>query len=139
MTTTIEADRNTAPPPTGAERRRSPRVELKILIQYRFASYEAFLADTSLDISTGGIFICTDEPRANGELVYLQFRLSEGTPLIEGLGRVVHVNPPGIPDRVSGIGIEFVNLDETSRGIIASVVAHRMALAKENRGTTRGD
>ena len=70
----------------GSERRRTPRVALDLLIQYRFESYEAFLGDRSLDISAGGIFICTEAPREEGTLVYLQFRLKEGAPLVEGSG-----------------------------------------------------
>lgn len=115
--------------PQGAERRRSPRIALDLLIQYRFESYEDFLSDRSLDISTGGIFICTEAPREEGALVYLQFRLIEGEPIVEGLGRVVRVNPPGMPGRVAGMGIEFVNLDEASRRTIEDVVAHRLASA----------
>ena len=120
--------------PTGAERRRAPRAALDILIQYRFASYDDLLADRSLDISAGGVFICTEAPKAEGELVYLQFRLTESAPLIEGLGRVVRVNPPGVPGRVAGMGIEFVNLDDASRRIIAAVVAHRLAVANDAEG-----
>lgn len=119
----------TAQEPRGAERRRSPRVALDLLIQYRFETYEDFLTDRSVDISTGGIFICTESPREEGALVYLQFRLKEGEPLVEGLGRVVRVNPPGMPGRVAGMGIEFVNLDEESRRTIEDVVAHRLAKA----------
>ncbi len=113
--------------PPGTERRRAPRAALNLLIQHRFATYEDFLSDQSMDISSGGIFICTESPREEGALVYLQFSLSEGTPLIEGLGRVVRVNPPGIAGRVAGMGIEFVNLDDASRRTIADVVAHRLA------------
>ena len=113
----------------GSERRRTPRVALDLLIQYRFESYEAFLGDRSLDISAGGIFICTEAPREEGTLVYLQFRLKEGAPLVEGLGRVVRVNPPGVPGRVAGMGVEFVNLDDESRQTIEDIVTRRLSKA----------
>ncbi len=119
----------TAQASQGSDRRRSPRVALDLLIQYRFESYEAFLGDRSLDISVGGIFICTEAPREEGTLVYLQFRLKEGAPLVEGLGRVVRVNPPGVPGRVAGMGIEFVNLDDESRQTIEDIVARRLSQA----------
>lgn len=116
--------------PSGAERRKTRRAELSLLIQYRFDDYEQFLADRSLDISVGGMFIITDRPRREGDLICLQFRLKEGAPLIEGLGRVVRVNPPGIPGRVAGMGIEFVNMDEESLRTIADVVERRLAAAR---------
>ncbi|MBQ4333749.1 MAG: TIGR02266 family protein [Myxococcaceae bacterium] len=119
----------TAQASQGSDRRRSPRVALDLLIQYRFESYEAFLGDRSLDISVGGVFICTEAPREEGTLVYLQFRLKEGAPLVEGLGRVVRVNPPGVPGRVAGMGIEFVNLDDESRQTIEDIVTRRLSKA----------
>lgn len=126
---TMNEQATTAQASQGSERRRSPRVALDLLIQYRFESYEAFLGDRSLDISVGGIFICTEAPREEGTLVYLQFRLKEGAPLVEGLGRVVRVNPPGVPGRVAGMGIEFVNLDDESRQTIEDIVARRLSQA----------
>ena len=127
---TMNEQATTAQASQGSDRRRSPRVALDLLIQYRFESYEAFLGDRSLDISVGGIFICTEAPREEGTLVYLQFRLKEGAPLVEGLGRVVRVNPPGVPGRVAGMGIEFVNLDDESRQTIEDIVAHRLSQAQ---------
>ncbi len=126
---TMNEQATTAQASQGSDRRRSPRVALDLLIQYRFESYEAFLGDRSLDISVGGIFICTEAPREEGTLVYLQFRLKEGAPLVEGLGRVVRVNPPGVPGRVAGMGIEFVNLDDESRQTIEDIVARRLSQA----------
>ena len=105
------------------KRRRFPRTPLSLLVQYRFNSFEDFLAEYSLNISPGGMFIRTDEPHEQGSMVYLQFQLTEGVKLIEGLGRVVHVNPPGHPS--PGMGVEFVSLDAESRTLIESIVSER--------------
>jgi type IV pilus assembly protein PilZ len=110
------------------ERRKYPRVPLSLLIQYRFDTLEDFLSEYSTNISIGGMFIRTDKPKDEGTLVYLQFYLRDGAKLIEGLGRVVRVNPAGDQAEV-GMGIEFVNFDEESMELIRQIVERNMAAA----------
>jgi type IV pilus assembly protein PilZ len=109
----------------GVERRRYPRVPLNLLIQFRFDTFEEFLSEYASDISEGGMFIRSDEPREEGSMVYLQFALKDGTMLIEGLGRVVRLNPGGGP-APQGIGVEFVNFDEDSKALIQAIVAEKV-------------
>ena len=103
----------------GAEKRRYPRAPLQLLVQYRFQTMGDFLAEYSSNISLGGIYIRTDQPREEGALIYLQFTLRDGSPLIEGLGKVVRSNPPGdLPAGMEpGMGVEFMNFDEESMQI----------------------
>jgi uncharacterized protein (TIGR02266 family) len=111
----------------GAERRRHPRQPLHLLVQFRFGSFEEFLAEYALNISPGGLFIRTDEPGEDGAIIYLQFALKDGSRLIEGMGRVVRVNPPGDPARPAGMGVEFLNFDEASLALIEDICAARLA------------
>jgi len=117
-----------APAEAAAEesnRRRHPRAPLSLLIQYKFDSYEEFVSEYSTDISMGGMFIRTEQPRPEGSMVYLQFTLRDGFTIIEALGRVVRVNPPN-GDQPSGMGVEFVNFDPESRGVVADLVERRL-------------
>src|SRR3954468_18861317 len=98
----------------GSERRRFPRTPLSMLVQYRFNSFEDFLPEYSVNISPGGMFIRTDKPLEEGSMVYLQFSLKDGSRLIEGMGKVVRVNPVGVKDRTPGMGVEFTNFDAES-------------------------
>jgi uncharacterized protein (TIGR02266 family) len=109
-----------------SNKRKHPRADLSLLIQFRFDSVEEFLAEYSTDISIGGMFIRTREPREEGSFIYLQFALRDGSQLIEGLGKVVRVNPPDEPNREAGMGIEFVNFDEESMAVIEEIVAQRL-------------
>ena len=111
----------------GDNRRRYERTPLSLLVQFRFNSFEDFLAEYSVNLSPGGIFIRTEEPREKGSVIYLQFSLADGSRLIEGMGKVVHVNPPGTPGVVPGMGIEFVNFDEESLHLIEEICAARLA------------
>ncbi|MGA9523133.1 MAG: TIGR02266 family protein [Myxococcaceae bacterium] len=112
---------------TQGQKRRHERAPLSLLVQYRFDTFEEFLAEYSADLSAGGMFIRTDAPKEEGALIYLQFWLNDGSKLIEVLGRVVRVNPPGDPDRVAGMGVEFVNVDEPSKALIDEIVQARLA------------
>ncbi len=109
----------------GADKRRHPRTPFNVLVQFRFDTFDEFLAEYSLNISPSGIFVKTEEPREEGSVIYLQFALKDGSKLIEGMGRVVRVNPSGDPKRPPGMGIEFMNFDEESMALIAEICAQR--------------
>ncbi len=111
-------------------RRKHERLPLELLVQFRFNSFEDFLAEYSLDISPGGMFIRTERPREMGSMIYLQFQLRDGHKLIEGLGRVCWVNEPGSKDRIPGMGIEFVNFDEESMSLIEEICSSKTQRAK---------
>lgn len=119
-----------APDEPADERRRYPRKPLSILVQYRFNTFEDFLAEYSLNISLGGIFIRTEAPRDEGSIVYLQFSLTDGSRLIEGMGKVVRVNPPG--SRHTGMGIEFLNFDDESMALIYDICTARSNRSPKN-------
>lgn len=112
------------------DRRRHPRTPLSLLVQFRFNTFEDFLADYSHDISPGGMFIRTDQPQEEGSIIYLQFSLKDGSRLIEGMGKVVRCNPPGVAGRVAGMGIEFLNFDDESMSLIQEICANRETLGQ---------
>ena len=107
----------------GDDRRASHRVPLNMLVQFRLENMDQFLRDHAVNVSAGGIFIRTSQPHPEGSMIYLQFRLTNGGKLIEGLGKVVHVNPPG--SAAPGMGVEFVNLDDESQATIDQIIAER--------------
>lgn len=114
----------------GDDRRKHPRTPLSMLVQFRFNSFEEFLAEYAVNISPGGMFIRTDRPNDEGSTIFLQFALKDGSPLIEGMGKVVRVNPPGVEGRVAGMGIEFESFDEESMALIHDICAARSAQGK---------
>lgn len=109
------------PEDAGPNRRRHDRTPLTMLVQFRFSTFEEFLAEYASDLSPGGMFIRSDAPRAVGEIIHVQFSLKDGSRLIEGLGRVVRaVSGPG-----AGMGVEFLDLDPQSRALVESICAGR--------------
>ncbi len=109
----------------GSERRVHPRVPLRLLVQFRLHDMNEFMRQHAVNLSAGGIFVRTDDPHPTGAMLYFQFTLADGAKIIEGLGRVVHVNPPEHPQ--PGMGIEFVNLDHKSTKLIDKIIKERLA------------
>ena len=107
-----------------SDRRIYERAPLTMVVQFRLADMDAFMREIAVNISIGGMFIRTTSPHSQDAMIYLQFQLEDGSKLIEGLGRVVHVNPPD--HEVPGMGVEFVNLDPDSRRLIQSIVDDRL-------------
>lgn len=108
------------------DRRRFPRVRLNLLVQFRVDSYDQFLKEYALDLSAGGMFVRTDEPRPEGAMIYFQFMVRGGQSIIQGLGKVVHVSPAG-GQRPAGMGIEFVSLEDESQAVIEEIISQRIA------------
>ncbi len=108
----------------GAERRIYDRAPLNMLVQFKLGDMDEFMSEYGVNISLGGMFIRTKEPRDHGSMIYMQFSLSDGSKVIEGLGKVVHVNPPD--HAAPGMGIEFVNLDAASQDLIKEIVTDRV-------------
>ncbi len=110
---------------SGPEQRIHPRIPLQLLVQFRLKDIDTFLREHAVNISSGGLFISSSTPHPNGTMIYLQIQLDNGQKLIEGLGRVVHVNLPSQDN--PGMGIEFVNIDEKSQQLINDIVEKRLA------------
>jgi hypothetical protein len=106
------------------ENRKQPRVPFDALVQIRSDSVQQFRAVHAKNLSTGGMFIDTSQspgvrPREKGAEIYFQFTVKDGGTLIEGLGRVVHVDD-------NGFGIEFISVLEPSKSVIEILVAQRL-------------
>jgi uncharacterized protein (TIGR02266 family) len=111
------------------ERRRHPRAPVELLVGLRFDSVQHFLATYAEDISESGMFLRSEHAgalRAVGEELELQFDAGNRR-IVHGRGRVVRVIDPGDAAGAAGIGIEFVELDETSRKLVEAIVRIKLA------------
>jgi len=87
--------------PTGADRRTAKRVSL--VTQIRTGAGGETLVGYSKDVSTGGLFVETEDPPAKGTEVTIRFRLSEDSPIQEVQAAVAY--------RMTGegMGLRFLN------------------------------
>ncbi len=78
----------------------------------RFANREQFLAAYWRDLSTGGIFVPTDEPAPLDKAVTIEMQLEGGAP-VRFQARVVHRAEPGDGNLMAGMGVELMSFDQT--------------------------
>jgi molecular chaperone DnaK len=112
------------------EKRREARVPAELRIRLGYGSIDEFIERYALNISRGGIFVRTLEPRPAGTEVTLDVTLGTGEHVIRGRGAIVWTTPPSAPGeraREPGMGIRFVSLDAESRALVDLVVATRGA------------
>jgi len=111
--------------PESSERRRSPRASVDLHVSLRFPSVQQFLSAYAGDISETGMFIRTPDPHRVGEEIALRFDAGKER-IVHGTARIVRiVDGPEESDR--GIGVEFVELDDTSRRLIEMIVRIKLA------------
>jgi molecular chaperone DnaK len=103
------------------KKRKHERTDLSLLVQYRFNTFEDFMAEYAVNLSPGGMFLHTETPQEVGSMIYMQFSLKDGSKLIEGLGRVVRVIHPGSGKATPGMAIEFTQFDEESEAFIRQI------------------
>lgn len=112
-------------PTGGSDRRLFRRVPFFRKVQYRFETMEDFRSRFANDLSLGGMFIKTDMPEPMGTVIFLEFDLQDGSKILSGYGKVVRVNPTGVPDFDPGMGIEFLKFDDESLQRIRALVSDR--------------
>lgn len=103
--------------PTGADRRTAKRVSL--VTQIRTTIGGETLVGYSRDISTGGLFIETEDPPVKGSEVTLRFRLAPEAPIQEVRAAVAY-SMAG-----EGMGLRFLDVPEDLRRAIEAFVAQQ--------------
>jgi len=118
------------------DQKREPRTAIGLRVKLSHGSVDEFVERFATNISRGGVFIRTREPRAVGTQVDLELKLSGGETVVRARGVVRWVareDPAAHPPAAPGMGIQFLALDEPSRQVIERMVTHR-----EQRGLAPG-
>jgi type IV pilus assembly protein PilZ len=119
------------PGPSGNERRREARYDVRLEVDYQ--AEDTFVFAHITDISSMGIFIATDKPRPIGSRIALRFtpgklqgsgdpRPPANAPPIEVLGDVVWTTEKDGKGGHAGMGIKFADLEAASRSRILDLV-----------------
>ncbi len=99
------------------ERRRSPRIPIRIQIEYE--TPEGFFQDYMRNLSLGGIFIETQRPLPVHTRLKVQFRLPDMNVPIMADGVVVHTLRVGRSKAPGGgMGIRFSDVDRHGRELL---------------------
>ena len=105
-----------------SEQRIHPRVDVDLEVQYQ--PVPEFLTASSMNISIGGVYICTPQPQPRDREILLRFTLPGVAHPLQISGIVVWSNqgtsrspfPPGM-------GIKFLNVTDTDANLLVDFVA----------------
>ena len=98
------------------------RVSIERKIDLRFPNFEGLITRMSANLSTSGMFVQTDTPKAPGSEFDFSIRIEEWSP-IQGTARVVWTRAvTESPERPAGMGVQFLELDPQSRRMIRWLV-----------------
>ncbi|MDH3745650.1 MAG: PilZ domain-containing protein, partial [Acidobacteriota bacterium] len=102
------------------------RVEIKSPISIRFDRFDDFENEVSGDLSLSGMFIRSDHPKPPGTIFTFEYQLDD-FPLVSGRAEVVwtRIRSQG-PGMVPGMGVRFLDLDDSSRNVIRRLVESKL-------------
>lgn len=108
-------------------KRTAPRVEADFTL--RFETVDQLALAYGTEISTGGMFLATNEPLPPGRELRVRLVLPETLTEITIPARVVHSRSPNEADAdglPAGMGVRFVSLDASTRAQLEGFVAERL-------------
>jgi len=121
-----------------SDKRGGERQPVGLLVRLAYGSVDEFVERFAVNMSRGGLFIRTRDPRPVGTPLALEIRLSTGESVIRAQGVVRWAQRPETkarshPPKTPGMGIQFTQLDDESRAVV-----ERMVSLAEKRGLAPG-
>jgi molecular chaperone DnaK len=114
------------------DKRSGQRTPVGLLLKLSYGTIDELVEKFASNVSRGGVFIRTREPKPVGTLLAFELRLQGGEPVMKGQGivRWIRLEEPGAhPPAAPGMGVQFLELDERSRELV-----ERMVSVKEKQG-----
>jgi uncharacterized protein (TIGR02266 family) len=91
-----------------------------VRVRLRYPDLDTFVEKYAPNVTRGGIFLASREPRPVGEVLRFEVLLRQGGPVLSGEGRVTWVKEfnPAEPHRPYGMGVQFLYVDPDARPIL---------------------
>jgi uncharacterized protein (TIGR02266 family) len=106
----------------GNDSRVGDRQATSMRIKLKYPDVDTFIQKYAVNISRGGIFIATKQPKPVGTFVKFEFLLSnaDSQSIIRGEGQVQWTKEfdPAAPARAHGMGVKFLRLDADSQRVV---------------------
>jgi len=118
------------------DKRGAERMPVGLAVRLSYGSVDEFVDRFAVNISRGGVFIRSRDPRPVGTRVAFELRLAGGEAVVRGQGVVRWIQEEDLavhPPRAPGMGVQFTELDEPSRALV-----ERMVTLRERRGVAPG-
>ena len=114
------------------EKRAEVRVPVALRIRLRYQAVDQFISKFAVNLSRGGMFLSSRNPKPPGTELYFEIRLADESPVIEGTGvvRWIREYNRNRPDEPHGMGIQFAELSEESWQVLERVIEHRRTIGE---------
>jgi uncharacterized protein (TIGR02266 family) len=104
-----------------------------VRVRLRYPDLDTFVEKFAPNVTRGGIFLASRDPRPVGQTLRFEVLLRQGAPVLSGKGRVTWVKEfnPAEPHRPYGMGVQFLEVDPVARPVL-----ERLLQKKQPRPTT---
>jgi uncharacterized protein (TIGR02266 family) len=91
-----------------------------VRVRLRYPDLDTFVEKYAPNVTRGGIFLASRDPRPVGEVLRFEVLLRQGGPVLSGEGRVTWVKEfnPAEPHRPYGMGVQFLFVDPDARPVL---------------------
>jgi uncharacterized protein (TIGR02266 family) len=95
-----------------------------VRVRLRYSDLETFIERFAPNVTRGGIFLASRQPRAEGEIFRFEVQLATGAVALAGEGKVIWVKAfdPNEPQKPHGMGVQFVQIDPDSRETLTRIL-----------------
>jgi molecular chaperone DnaK len=118
------------------DKRAGERTPVGLAVRLSYGTLDELVDRFAVNISRGGVFIRTREPKPVGTRLALELRLQGGEVVLRAQGVVRWIQAESAtaqPPTAPGMGIQFTELDAEARALV-----ERMVTLKERRGVAPG-
>jgi molecular chaperone DnaK len=116
---------------------RDTRKTVSLLVKLTYAGVDEFAEKYATNVSRGGFFIRSREPKPVGTELLFRVELANAQRVMQGRGVVRWVRGEGDPAGLGGMGVEFIELDAPSRALVDRIVANKQSAAPAVTPTLR--
>jgi uncharacterized protein (TIGR02266 family) len=103
-----------------------------VRVRLKHPDVKTFVERFAPNVTRGGVFLASREPRPVGALVRFEVSLVNGLVVMSGEGRVTWVKPYNAnePSRPHGMGVQFTQLEGDSRALLERLLERREATGR---------
>jgi uncharacterized protein (TIGR02266 family) len=102
--------------------RRKPRYSSNLTVMVFTKGLNHFLSEKAANISSGGLFVCTDHAVEIGDKLHIRITLSDIESYFDLKTRVAWICPSG-SSHPQGFGLEFIELNEAQQKVVTDILS----------------
>jgi uncharacterized protein (TIGR02266 family) len=108
-----------------------------VRVRLRYTDVASFCEKFAPNVTRGGIFLASREPRPVGSVLRFEVCLQDGTAVLAGEGKVTWVKEwnPAEPAKAHGMGVQFLSIAEASKANLDRILQLKELAGRRNTMT----